>query len=153
MVLRIIKFVTLEEFPVSKTIRFGVAMPEDLLNKFDALILRKNYPNRSKAIGDLARNRLIEEEWKLENKETVGTITVVYNHRVKEITEILTDLQHRHCKEIISCLHVHLDKENCLEVLILKGKAKKLKEISERLIATKGVKHAKLVPTTTGKQL
>lgn len=133
--------------------RFGVAMPKALLEKFDSLISKKNYPNRSQALRDLIRQALVEEEWKLKNKETVGTVTFVYNHHIKEISDILTDLQHHYCKEIVSCLHVHLDKENCLEVLVLKGKAEKIKDIADRLIATKGVKHGKLIRTTTGKEL
>lgn len=134
-------------------IRFGVAMPKGLLNKFDSLILKKNYPNRSQALRDLVRQILVEEEWKLENRQTIGTITIVYNHHFKEISDVLTDLQHHYCKEIISCLHVHLDKDNCLEVLVLKGLSKKIKDIADRLIATKGVKHGKLIRTTTGRQL
>lgn len=133
--------------------RFGVAMPKALLEKFDSLISKKNYPNRSQALRDLIRQALVEEEWKLKNKETVGTVTFVYNHHIKEISDVLTDLQHHYCKEIVSCLHVHLDKENCLEVLVLRGKAEKIKDIADRLIATKGVKHGKLIRTTTGKEL
>jgi len=133
--------------------RFGVAMPKALLEKFDSLISKNNYPNRSQALRDLIRQALVEEEWKLKNKEIVGTVTFVYNHHIKEISDVLTDLQHHYCKEIVSCLHVHLDKENCLEVLVLKGKAEKIKDIADRLIATKGVKHGKLIRTTTGKEL
>jgi len=134
-------------------VRFGVAMPRELLDKFDALIARKNYPNRSQALRDLVRQVMVEEEWKLDNRETVGTITIVYNHHYKEISDVLTELQHHHCKEIISCLHVHLDKENCLEVLVIKGKSQKIKDIADKLIATKGVKHGKLIRSTTGKAL
>lgn len=134
-------------------IRFGVAMPEGLVRKFDALIAKKGFPNRSEALRDLVRQNLVEEEWKLENREAIGTITIVYNHHFHEISDLLTDLQHNYCKEIISCLHVHLDKENCLEVLVLKGKSKKIKDIADRLIATKGVKHGKLIRSTTGKGL
>jgi len=133
--------------------RFGVATPKALLEKFDSLISKKNYPNRSQALRDLIRQALVEEEWKLKNKETVGTVTFVYNHHIKEISDVLTDLQHHYCKEIVSCLHVHLDRENCLEVLVLKGKAEKIKDIADRLIVTKGVKHGKLIRTTTGKEL
>jgi CopG family nickel-responsive transcriptional regulator len=134
-------------------VRFGVAMPQDLLHKFDSFILRKNYPNRSQALRDLVRQTLVEEEWKLGDKETVGTITIVYNHHFKEISDVLTELQHHFCKEIISCLHVHLDRENCLEVLVLKGRSSRIKNIADRLIATKGVKHGKLLRTTTGREL
>ena len=138
---------------MSDVIRFGVAMPKALLGKFDSFISKRNYPNRSEAFRDLIRQVLVEEEWKLKNKETVGTITLVYNHHYKEISDVLTDLQHHYCKEIISCLHVHLDKDNCLEVLVLKGKSEKIKDVADRLIATKGVKHGKLICTTTGREL
>lgn len=138
---------------MEKIIRFGVAMPGDLLERFDSLIAKKNYLNRSQALRDLVRQGLVEEEWKLGSKETVGTITIVYNHHYKEISDVLTDLQHHYCKEIISCLHVHLDKENCLEVLVIKGKSQKIKDIADKLIATKGVKHGKLIRSTTGREL
>jgi len=138
---------------MEKIVRFGVAMPRELLDKFDSLIAKKNYPNRSQALRDLVRQTMVEEEWKLDNKETIGTITIVYNHHYKEISDVLTDLQHHYCKEIISCLHVHLDKENCLEVLVIKGKSQKIKDIADKLISTKGVKHGKLIRSTTGKEL
>jgi len=138
---------------MSKTIRFGVAMDSVLLDKFDRLIIKKGYQNRSEAIRDLVRSNLVEEEWKATNKETVGTVTIVYSHSVREITDILTELQHHYHSEIISCMHVHLDAHNCLEVLAVKGRADKIKKIADRLIATRGVKHGKLVMTTTGKDL
>ena len=138
---------------MSKIIRFGVAMDHKLLDKFDYLIIKKGYPNRSEAIRDLVRSNLVEEEWKTGNKETVGTITIVYSHSLREITDILTELQHHYHAEIISCMHVHLDAHNCLEVLAVKGKVGNIKKIADRLIATRGVKHGKLVMTTTGKEL
>ena len=139
---------------MSRTIRFGVAMDKLLLDKFDQLIFKKGYQNRSEAIRDLVRNNLVvEEEWKIGNKETVGTVTIVYSHHVRELTDILTELQHHYHSEIISCMHVHLDAHNCLEVMAVKGQADKIKQIADKLIATKGVKHGKLVMTTTGKEL
>jgi CopG family transcriptional regulator, nickel-responsive regulator len=138
---------------MSKIVRFGVAMDKELLNKFDRLIIRKGYHNRSEALRDLVRNNLIEDQWKTANNETVGTITIVYSHSVSEIADILTELQHHYHKEIISCMHVHLDAHNCLEVLAVKGKPDNIKKIADTLIATKGVKHGKLVMTTTGKEL
>lgn len=138
---------------MSQVIRFGVAMDSSLLLKFDKLISRKGYKNRSEAFRDLVRNNLVEEEWKTEDKETVGTVTIVYSHSVRELTDMLTELQHNYNKEIISCMHVHLDEHNCLEVLAVKGKANKIKTIADRLIATKGVKHGKLVMTTGGEDL
>jgi len=136
-----------------KTVRFGVAMDSRLLDKFDSHIIKKGYANRSEAIRDLVRNNLVEEEWKASDKDTVGTATIVYSHSVREITDILTELQHHYHAEIISCMHVHLDAHNCLEVLALKGKPNNIKKIADTLIATKGVKHGKLVMTTTGKEL
>lgn len=133
--------------------RFGVSMPEGLLNKFDKLISFKGYANRSKAICDLIREKIVEEEWKFADKETVGTVTIVYDHHVKEATDILTHLQHDNYANILSNLHIHLDHHNCLEVLIVKGKAKEIKKISDKIIAAKGVKHGKLTMTTTGKEL
>jgi len=134
-------------------IRFGVSLGKGLLDKFDRLILKKGYRNRSEAIRDLIRNNLVEEEWKIGNKETVGTITIVYSHIVRELSDILTELQHKYHKEIISCMHVHLDERNCLEALVVKGRPERIKKISDMLIATKGVKHGKLVMTTTGQNL
>ncbi|MFA5410756.1 MAG: nickel-responsive transcriptional regulator NikR [Candidatus Omnitrophota bacterium] len=138
---------------MSETMRFGVAMDKLLLDKFDKLIMKKGYENRSEAIRDLVRSNLIEEEWKAGNRQTVGTVTIVYNHGVRELSDILTELQHRYHSEIISCMHVHLDEHNCLEVLAVKGRAGKIKVIADKLIATKGVKHGKLVMTTQGKGL
>jgi CopG family nickel-responsive transcriptional regulator len=133
--------------------RFGVSVPEELLNKLDRLAGRKGYTNRSEAIRDLIRDRFVEEEWQEGNKEVVGTVSLVYNHESHELADKLTDLQHSHCKNMVSTLHVHLDEHNCLEVLIVKGKSRKVKEIADRLVSTKGVKHGKLVMTTTGKAI
>jgi CopG family nickel-responsive transcriptional regulator len=133
--------------------RFGVSIDSHLIRKFDGLITRKGYANRSEAIRDLIRDRLVEEEWKAGRQETVGTITIVYNHHTRELEHALTDMQHRSFHQIISALHVHLDAHNCLEVLVVKGKGRDIKKIADRLIGTKGVKHGKLTMTTTGKGL
>jgi CopG family transcriptional regulator, nickel-responsive regulator len=133
--------------------RFGVSINGTLLKSFDQLISRKGYRNRSEALRDLIRDHLVREEWAAGNQETVGTIALVYSHHTRELTRILTDLQHRFYKTILSTTHVHLDEHNCLEVLILKGKGKDIQNISDRLIGTRGVKHGKLSLTTTGKNL
>ena len=132
-------------------IRFGVSMEKSLLKEFDALCTGKGYTNRSEAIRDMARNMLIENELGDDNTEGVGTLTLVYNHHQRELEEKLTDYQHQHLQSIISTLHIHLTHHLCLEVMLLKGKAKKIKEIADGLVATKGVKHGKLVLTSTGK--
>ncbi|MEK6690954.1 MAG: nickel-responsive transcriptional regulator NikR [Nitrospirota bacterium] len=134
-------------------IRFGISLDATLLKDFDGLISKKGYVNRSEAIRDLIRDSLVREEWEEGNRETVGTITIVYSHNTRELVDVLTDLQHRFYTSIISSLHVHLDGHNCLEVLVIRGKGKDIKKIADRLIGTKGVKHGRLSLTTTGKDL
>ena len=135
---------------MSKLIRFGVSINADLLKQFDDYIERKSYTNRSEALRDLIRDHLVEEEWD-EGKETVGTITLVYDHHVPELMERLTDLQHHYQKLIQSTLHIHLDADRCLEVLVVRGRSRDIRAVADGLIATKGVKHGKLTATTTGK--
>ncbi len=133
--------------------RFGVSIEESLLKNFDRLISRKGYQNRSEALRDLIRDSLVTEEWREGKKEMVGTIALVYSHHTRELSRILTEMQHNHYQTILSTLHIHLDEHNCLEVLAVKGKGEEIKKISDRLIGTKGVKHGKLSLTTTGRDL
>ncbi len=138
---------------MSDIIRFGVSIDSQLIKKFDALTNRKGYATRSEAIRDMIRDTLVEDEWEAGAQETVGTITIVYNHHTRELEHALTDMQHKSFHQIISTLHVHLDAHNCLEVLVVKGKGQEIKKIADRLIGTRGVKHGKLTMTTTGKDL
>ena len=138
---------------MGELVRFGVSIDAELLGGFDGLIERKGYSNRSEAIRDLIRDSLVGVEWEAGDKETVGTITIVYNHEVRELSDKLTDLQHEHFAAIVSALHVHLDAHNCLEVLVVRGKGRDIKTIADALIGTKGVKHGTLTMTTTGKDL
>jgi CopG family transcriptional regulator, nickel-responsive regulator len=131
--------------------RCGVSLHKVLLDKFDRLIARQGYANRSEAIRDLIRDRLVAEEWEAGNQETVGTVTLVYSHDTRELTENLNEMQHHHHSAIISTVHVHLDEHTCLEVRSLRGKGDEIKAIADKLIGTKGVKHGKLTVTTTGK--
>lgn len=131
-------------------VRFGVSIPNDLLDKFDALIGTQGYTNRSEAIRDLIRDRLVEDQWKHAATEVVGTVTVVYDHERSELAQKLTEIQHRQHDLIVSSVHVHLDQHNCLEVLIVRGEAEKVKRAGEQLISTRGVKHGKLTMTTSG---
>ncbi len=134
-------------------VRFGVSIDSKLLKQFDKYIKEKSYKNRSEAIRDLIRNNLVEKEWKVGTEETVGTITLIYNHHKRELPETLTNIQHKYHTSMVSTLHVHLDSHNCLEVLVVKGKAREIKIIADMLIGTKGVKHGKLTTTTLGKNL
>lgn len=138
---------------MEEIVRFGVSMEKNLLASFDELISRKGYANRSEALRDLVRDHLVEEEWKVEKKEMIGTITIVYNHHTRGLSDILIDLQHHFHNLIISTMHLHMDEDNCLEVLVVKGMVDKIKSVADKLISTRGVKHGKLTMTTTGKEL
>lgn len=138
---------------MSGLMRFGVSIDSQLIKKFDALVARKGYTTRSEAIRDMIRDSLVEQEWEAEDRETVGTITIVYNHHTRELEHALTDMQHKSFHQIVSTLHVHLDAHNCLEVLVVKGMSREIRKIADRLIGTRGVKHGKLTTTTTGKEL
>jgi CopG family nickel-responsive transcriptional regulator len=127
-------------------------MEKSLLKQFDSLCSEKGYATRSEAIRDMIRNMLVEKELEYESTEGVGTLTLIYNHHQRELEEKLTEYQHHHLESIISTVHVHLTQHLCLEVLLLKGKTKGIKAIADGLIATKGVKHGKLVLTLAGKE-
>jgi CopG family nickel-responsive transcriptional regulator len=133
--------------------RFGVSIPADLVDAFDRLIEGKGYRTRSEAIRDLMRDALVESEWESNAGEVVGTVTIVYNHEVREIARVLTQLQHQYLDAIVCTTHVHLDEHNCMEVLVVRGSAAEVQAIADKLISTRGVKHGKLVCTTTGKSL
>jgi len=137
---------------MEKLVRFGVSLPKDLLERFDKLIKNKNYPNRSKAIADLIRQELIKKEWQ-ENKEIAGAITLIYNHHKRELLDKLTDIQHNFQKIIISTQHIHLDKENCLEIIAVRGSPKEAEKLADTLKAVKGVKHGVLSMSSTGKEI
>jgi len=138
---------------MKEIVRFGVSMEKKLLQDFDELISRKGYTNRSEAVRDLIRNYLVEEEWRAGKKEMIGTITLVYDHHIQGLSDTLTDLQHHFHDLIISTMHLHLDEDNCLEVLAVKGLVDKIKAVADKLISIRGVKHGKLTMTTTGKEL
>jgi len=138
---------------MANVIRFGVSLEKDLLIKFDSLIEKRGYKNRSEAFRDLIRKRLVSEEWKEEEKETVGILCLVFSHKMRQLTETLIKLQHKYLDLIISSTHIHMDKHNCLEVIVLKGKNYLIKKISDELLSTRNVKHGKLLMTTTGKDI
>jgi len=131
-------------------VRFGVSLEKELLAKFDKHIKEKNYPTRSKAIADLIRENLVKKEW-LEGREVVGAITLVYNHHRRELVNRLTDVQHHFHQLIISSQHVHLDEDNCVEIVVVKGKPREIDRLAQSLKSTKGVKHGSLTMATTGK--
>ncbi len=133
--------------------RFSVSLPGKLLEQLDDMTGEKGYDNRSLAIADMIRAHLVEHRQNTGNEEIAGTITLVYDHHKQHVQAALTDIQHDHHEVIISTVHVHLDHHNCLEVLVVRGKAVLVKKIADELIAAKGVKHGKLTVTSTGKDL
>jgi len=138
---------------MSTLTRFGISMDSQLLRRFDAFIREHAYANRSEAVRDLVRDRLVQKSWDQGNEEMVGTITLVFDHHQRDLTEKLTAQQHDHHETVLSAMHVHLDHFNCLEVLAVRGKARDIQSIADRLISVKGVKHGKLVMTATGEGL
>lgn len=135
---------------MSDLVRFGVSIDEHLLDQFDEHIAEKSYVNRSEALRDLIRGALVEDRWDAGDAEAIGTVTLVYDHHSHDLADKLSDHQHTHHEEIVSTLHVHLDADHCLEVVVLRGVARDLRRIADGLIGTKGVKHGRFVATTTG---
>lgn len=133
--------------------RIGVAIDSELLDKFDRLIGQRGYTNRSEAFRDLIRDELVEKTWESPDSSVVGTVTLVYDHHVRLLNEKLTNVQHDHHHAILSALHVHLDHDNCLEVLVVRGRASEVRKVADALISMKGVKHGRLTITTSGAEL
>ena len=138
---------------MSELSRIGVAIDAGLLDKFDRLIAQRGYTNRSEAFRDLIRDELVEKAWESPDSHVVGTVTLVYDHHVRLLSEKLTGIQHDFHHSILSTLHVHLDHDNCLEVLVLRGRASDVRKVADALISTKGVKHGRLTITSSGAEL
>ena len=133
--------------------RFGVSMDAELLSAFDDLIARKGYANRSEAFRDLVRETLIKQRWSDRNEPTVAALCIVFDPHMRDLSAKLTSAQHDHGDCIVSSMHVHLDHDHCLEVIVLKGPAGELQDFADAMLAIRGVKHGQLVMTTTGEGL
>jgi CopG family nickel-responsive transcriptional regulator len=135
--------------------RIGISLEKDLLKQFDKLIEQKGYVNRSEAIRDLIRDNLVQREWSESSgsEERVAVVTLVYDHDSSSLAQKLAHIQHENHRAVVSALHIHMDEHNCLEVLVLRGRAKEVVRMGEGLISTKGVKFGKLMPATTGQDL
>lgn len=138
---------------MGSTIRFGVSLDSDLLERFDTLCDERGYQTRSEAIRDLIRNTLVQQEWEKDENEVAATLTMVYDHHKSDLAQRVTNVQHDFHHLIITTLHVHLDHHNCLEVLVLKGPGNDVRSLAQRLVSTKGVKFGKLSLATTGENL
>jgi len=135
---------------MKKVKRFGISLEDDLLKELDLLVRRREFPNRSQAIRFLIRKNIVEQDWNLD-KNVAGCAVLVYDHHKRSLLNKSMRLQHKYQKLILSVQHVHLDHSNCLEVVALKGKASELKELSDKLIAIKGIKHGQLVMSGIGR--
>lgn len=130
-----------------KVSRIGVSLPKNLLVKFDTMIEEMGYANRSEAIRDAVREYMLKNELREEEGERFGIITLIYDHHIRGVSDVLTDLQHNYNKEIQTTIHFHIDHHNCMELIITRGEAKKIKEIKDKLTAVVGVKQSDLVIT------
>jgi CopG family nickel-responsive transcriptional regulator len=142
---------------MSNLVRFGVSLEKGLLSDFDTHINKKGYQNRSEAIRDLIREKLVEKEWEVSDDGDIdgkmAVLTIVYDHHQADLTKTLTDIQHRSHGVVYSTLHIHLDHDNCLEILVLKGTVEGIQQLGDKIISTRGVRHGKMIYTTTGKGL
>jgi CopG family transcriptional regulator, nickel-responsive regulator len=124
--------------------RFGVSLEEDILQALDSFVVENNMPNRSQAIRHLVEKNLVEKKWQC-NNIVAGAIVLLYDHHKGDITVRLNEVQHDYFDVILSSQHFHLNHENCLEIIAVKGKANRLTELSDKLIGIKGIIHGKLV--------
>ncbi len=135
--------------------RIGISLEDDLLVRFDRLIAEKGYVNRSEAVRDLIREALVQREWSRSSgrEERVAVVALVYDHDSSSLAQKLAHIQHENHRAVVSALHVHLDPHNCLEVVVLRGRAAEVIRMGEGLVSTKGVKYGRVVPATTGQAL
>lgn len=135
--------------------RFGVSIEGDLLESFDQLVAQRGYTTRSEALRDLIRESLVQSRISgpSEKAEVLGSLTLVYDHHAKELTDQMADIQHRQHGMVISVLHVHISHDDCMEVIVLRGKANDVRELADSLISLKGVKHGKLFITVPARQI
>lgn len=132
--------------------RFTVSLDDKLLGQFDSYIADHQYENRSEAVRDLIRKVLVDEEWKAD-KEVVGVISLVYDHHQRQLQDKLTEIQHAFHHDVVSTTHIHLNHDDCLEVIIVRGKASRVRNLADQLIALRGVKDGALNMSSTGKHL
>ena len=133
------------------TTRFTVSLPDQLMETLDRLCAERGYGNRSEFVRDLLRGELVKDEWAELRGETVGVLLLVYDHHTRLLADKLTDIQHESFRDIAAALHIHLDAHTCLEVVALRGSARRIRTLADSLMSVKGVRYGKLVPATTAK--
>ena len=137
---------------MEKVTRFSVSMETDLLKRFLGLTKKRGYINRSEALRDIIREALVRDEW-AKDDEIIGTITIVYDHHKRDLTDRLTKMQHDHHEIVLATTHIHLDHDNCLEMIAVRGRSSTVQKVADALVGARGVKHGKLTATTTGKRI
>ncbi|HRH40538.1 MAG TPA: nickel-responsive transcriptional regulator NikR [Pyrinomonadaceae bacterium] len=140
---------------MSQLSRFGISVEEELLKRFDELIGKQGYPNRSEAFRDLMRDALVKSylEESAETSQVVGSLTLVYDHHARELNDKMNDLQHQHYHLVVSVNHVHISHDDCLEVIVLRGEVWEIKSLANSLLSLKGVKHGQLFITLPSKAI
>lgn len=138
---------------MGETVRFGVSLDADLLEKFDALCARQGCPSRSEALRDIIRAALVQDSLQSDEAEAAGVLTLIYDHHIRDLSRKLTERQHDAHDAIVATLHVHLDHHNCLETLVLKGKAGQLRTLADQLRSIRGVTHGTFSITAIGADL
>lgn len=128
-------------------------MEDGLLEKLDAMVREKGYPNRSEAIRDLVRKTIVDDKWADTAVEIIGVLVIVFDHHRRELSSRLLKKEHYWEGSILSTLHLHLDLDNCLEVKVIRGKAGEVKDFADEMISMKGIKYGRLVRATSGKGL
>ena len=137
---------------MSELVRFGVSLEKSLLDRFDVLIRERQYTNRSEALRDLIRRELVQREWQ-GGSDVAGAITLIYDHHKRDVRSKVTDTQHAFQEAIISTQHIHLDHHNCLEIVAARGKAEEVRKLADALRSIKGVRHATLSMSSTGREI
>lgn len=140
---------------MSNLIRFGISLEVELLESFDGLAAERGYSNRSEALRDLMRDALVQSRITAhpDKTEVIASLTLVYDHHARELTERMASLQHDHHDLVISVLHVHVSHDDCMEVLAMQGKAGAVRHLADALLSLKGVKHGKLFITLPGQTI
>jgi CopG family nickel-responsive transcriptional regulator len=135
---------------VSGVVRFSVSLEPDLLDKFDRYCAEQQFATRSEAVRQLLRETLTGHEWLADAEDAAATLTIVYDHHKTSLMEKLLELQHRHAEMVVSTMHVHLDHDHCLEVIVLRGRSGRLQQMAAELKGLKGIRQASVVFAFTG---
>jgi len=140
---------------MSSLIRFGISIEDELLESFDGLSAERGYSNRSEAVRDLMRDALVQSRVAAEpdKTEVIASLTLVYDHHARDLSDKMASIQHKHHGLVISVLHVHISQDDCMEVIAMQGNAREVRHLADALLNLKGVKHGKLFITLPAKAI